>query len=368
MHTRTLRTLALAAICLLCAPATAETAYPDGSHVSAFAPDPAGTARLNFDGWDATLGEIVLRGGPSLRRRLPEPQQTATRIPLGHTTPFRQEGNRIPFELLERDHRRTLTAIRDEFAATADRVDVTLLPRDEQLAFWLNLHNVLVVEAIASDYPVRRPSRVKADDGTAFHSTERVTIRGESLSLRDIRELVMTHWPEPLVLYGFFRGDIGGPSLHHRAFTGANVRRELRNNAAEYANSLRGFNTTWGEPRVSEVYLEAAPHLFPGDASLRAHLRDVLHKDLADELDATPGPLRPVRYDTVVADLTAGRDIRQSPAKVLGESGGGRSNIDSFLIERKEKIRELRRRGGSQVTIEDVAAENLSGAAPTPPR
>ena len=363
------RSAGLALVLAFATQAVADPAPARGSHVETFAPRPTTEARLNFDGWDATLGEIVLRGGPSLRRRLPEPQQTATRIPLGHTTPFRLEGNRIPFEFLKREHRGTLTAIRDEFVATAERVDIAALARDEQLAFWMNFHNVLVVEALASDYPIRRPSRVRAEDGTAFHDTERVTVRGERLSLRDIRELVMTHWPEPLVMYGFFRGDIGGPSLHHRAFTGADVRRELRANATEYANSLRGFNTTWGEPRVSEVYFEAAPLLFPGgDTNIRAHLRDVLSDDLVKELDSTPGPLRAVRYDTIIADLTAGRDIRQSPARVLGEAGGSRSNVDSFMIEREQKRRELRRRGAGMVTIDDITTEDVSDAAPTPPR
>ena len=329
----------------------------DAATLSRFVPRPANTTRFDYGYWDDALDEIVFYGGPNLRLRASRPIETATRIPFGHTSTYRLEGNRVMFEYLKDEDRAGLMDYVRDLEALANVHDIASLPREEQLAFWLNLHNAVVVAAVADDYKVRRPSRTKDEQERRFHDIPRVTIAGVALSLRDIREgIVYPNWRDPFVVYGFFRGDIGSPSIPTRAFAGGTVWEMLRRLGGDYANGLRGFDTTFGPARVSNIYFEAAPWLFPDfETDVRAHIRPLLTEELRAQLDGQRGRLRRVPYETTVADLTGGQGIRTKYAKSL-LGNGTVTNVESYILEHVRKRETLRRRGllSGTVIIEDI--------------
>ena len=120
-------------------------------------------------------------------------------------------------------------------------LDIAALPRNEQLAFWFNLHNAAMLEAIAREWPVRQPREIMVD-GVPLDDAQFLTVRGIAMSLRDIREnIVFANWRDPKVIYGFWRGEIGGPALEREAYTGANVNSLLDIAAQDFVNSLRGI-------------------------------------------------------------------------------------------------------------------------------
>jgi hypothetical protein len=108
------------------------------------------------------------------------------------------------------------------------------------------------------------------------------------------------------VIYGFWRGDIGGPQLQPHAFTGANVASLLDVAAADYVNSLRGTQKNGSTLEVSRLYADVAPFYFPDfERDLRAHLARYAEEPVADLLARTDRTRASIA-ETEIADLNGG--------------------------------------------------------------
>ena len=81
---------------------------------------------------------------------------------------------------------------------------------------------------------------------------------------------------DPLIIYGLYQGNIGGPNIRRTAYTGKDVYRALKNNATEFINSNRG--TYSKDERVFEVSVlyDRNRAYFPDfDADLSGSYRDL---------------------------------------------------------------------------------------------
>ncbi len=325
------------------------------------------STRIDYEIWDEALKNVVLDLGPSIRVRAPRPQaQVGSRMVKGHKSAYRLEGSRFTFAYITDEYRAGLTEYRKDLQSLPDRVDLTSLSRDEQLAYWFNLHNVSVIEQIAIAYPTKRPAdiKIKMDDRKVkLDEAKFIEVSGIKMSPRDIRtQIVYPNWSNSNVIYGFYRGDIGSPMLPRYAYEASNLNYTLNDNGYEFANSLRGFNRTLGHRNVSAVYQEAAPYYFPDwDHDLTAHLSTHIDDDklLADLNNGEP--IRIDRYDTMVADLSGGQRLGSSGAPISGQLSMS-ADTQRLLTEVRKKQDILRGRGviGQQpkgwVVIEDLYA------------
>lgn len=335
------------------------------SATQVFAPTPRLNTRLDYTAWDQLLKDMVLYSGPSLRKRAARPQATVgTRFVFGHTSPYRMEGNRIVFETMSDEYAAAISEFAREMVEIGNRLDMTALPKKEQLAYWLNLHNALAINAIVENYPLSSPLKIKGVDGLGFHDTIMATIDGVPLSLRTIREdIVYRHWDDPMVIYGFFHGDIGSPSIQRSAYTADTLHSTLKFSGTEFASSLRGFEIYGGKPRISKLYQDAAPYFFPNfETDVRAHLGRLMTDEAKASLNDAKGPFKIARYDTAIADLTAGDGDRESYSLVetLSDSGSRLTGgvMSRQLREYNQKFDEIRARGlFGRVTIEDIEPE-----------
>ena len=369
-----LSTLAIASIGLMTAPLSAESA--------AIAPRPAKPAanavyvppvelaqfrpsanredhRIDYTVLDEALGWMVVPMGPSLREGAPrrDPRLGTRRI-QGHESRFRLEGNRVGFAFFTDNIRSSLTEYRKDLERVGSTLDITAIPRNEQLAFWLNLHNVVVLEALAQEYPLSQPSaRAFGRNNAALDDAKLVTIAGVELSPRDIRErIVYPNWNDPKVMYGFWRGEIGGPTIHRFAYNGANVNSLLDASAKEFVNSLRGVQKYSGALQVSELYREAAPFYFETDANLRAHLSQYAGDDVKKLIRKTDKTAYSADYELDVADLSRGETFSVLDNYGFLTTSGGvgvsepvrtRPNLGAQTLwqERNRKIGRAIRRG-----------------------
>lgn len=300
-----------------------------------FAPAPNSREhRIDYQHWDEALGWMVIPFGPSLRQGAPRVDALlGTRRIYGHESRYRLEGNRVAFSYMTPQIKTSLTEYRQDLERVGTQLDLASLPRNEQLAFWLNLHNVAVIEALALQYPLAEPyERQYGPNGAALDDAKLVTIDGIALSPRDIREgIVYPNWSDAKVAYGFWRGVIGGPSIQRLAFNGSNVDALLSISAEEFVNSLRGIERWSGRLQLSPIYEEMAPFYFQSDEALRSHLSKFAREDVK-ELVLETRPIAFKRLETDVADLSRGeRDPGTSElCSVLGSSfalSGGNSAL-----------------------------------------
>ncbi|MDP5104391.1 MAG: DUF547 domain-containing protein [Erythrobacter sp.] len=355
LHRSTLLSLSHPALLMVAAAMLAGAAPAAGQDAAApdfetFAPTNAPNAdKIDYAVWDEAMKNIVISMGPSLREGAPRPDPSfGTRRQYGHVSRYRLEGTRVMFSFLDADVVASFTEYRKDLEATANVVDIQSLSRNEQLAFWINLHNVAMVEQIANAWPIRQPREIKVD-GVPLDQARFITVEGVKLSPRDIREqIVYRHWKDPIVMYGFWRGEIGGPSLQREAFNADNVSRLLIRGASDFVNSLRGSQEQGGRLQVSEFYQEVAPFFFPEfESDVRAHLSRFADADTS-ALIAKTSAVEASIAEHDIADLEGG--VREPTYQNITSNGVSTSfripqSMASLLRERETKFQEIIRQG-----------------------
>lgn len=342
-----------------------------------FKPRPSGKSiRIDYSVWDDALDDVILDLGQSTRNRAGKPQaQVGTRMVRGHKSAYRLEGTRFTFAYLNDEYKQGLTDYRKDLEDIGTNYNISELPRNEQLAYWLNLHNVAMIEQIALDYPMSTPSAIKVKiDGEKYllNDAKFMTIRGQKLSLRDIREkIVYPNWKDPNVIYGFFRGDIGSPMLPRYAYTAADVQVTLTENADDFINSLRGFNLSSKTRNVSALYEEVAPFYFKNwNSDLQTHLLSHANEEVSEEI-LTQKPFKIDKYDSMIGDLSGGRRLGASGLANSNSNGNVPFEVARLLTEVRDKKQYLRARGlintnKGYVIIEDLVPEETTVSTPPP--
>lgn len=327
--------------------------------------------RIDYSVWDEAMRNLVFPMGPSLRQTPGRPDPgMGSRVAYGHNSRYRLEGNRIMFSFFNEEVISSFAEYRADLERTASLVDIASLSRNEQLAFWINLHNVAVIEQIAKAWPLRQPRELKLG-GVPMDEAKFITVQGVRMSPRDIRtQIVYPNWRDPKVIYGFWHGDIGGPSIQRAAFTADNVGDLLDRGAREFVNSLRGTQKSGDMLEVSTLFEEARPHFFadwPND--IRAHI-DAFANTEVKEILAQTSSATPSIYEADIADLAGGvREPTYSNITTTGRDGIERQasfrvpqGMARLLSEHATKIERIIREGRTgTVTVRNI---DLPGQEP----
>lgn len=239
--------------------------------------DPTSNFTIDYADVDAVLNAMVVDQGRTKRQKLPPTKaSTGTRLSTKARRNTSNEGNRFYFEEFEEndEYRQILRTVRLNLEAIPDQVPLEHFNRDEQLAYWLNLYNIAVLDQLVEIYPKRNLKKQITGKKTFF--TDRfMTVAGVPLSLNDIQYTIL-RWnydSNPLVLYGLYQGNIGGPNVRAEAYTGAKVYDQLRDNADTFINSNRGTYTKGGDTfHVSSFYERNSAFFEDLDDHLRQHL------------------------------------------------------------------------------------------------
>lgn len=145
----------------------------------------------------------------------------------------------------------------DRYLETLSQTDIDRLNRDEQLAFWLNAYNALLVRAVLYAFPVKSPN----DAGGGLFSSgpwesKIFKVYEISLSLRDIGDrIVRARWPGGLSVYGLACAAKGCPNLPAKPFRGNGVAAALKSNAEDFVNRGPGIlNIQGAAVKLSSFY------------------------------------------------------------------------------------------------------------------
>lgn len=226
---------------------------------------------------------------------------------------------KVAYAAINQQGQRFLT----QYTNYLERVPVSSLSRDDQLAFWLNTRNMLIIQAMAESPNRRRLQRLRgtADAPGELWTAKRVTIDGVELSIDDIeKNIILANWSDtPNILYGLYQGSQGGASLREGGFSGANVHAELEAAGQKFVNSRTGVRVRRGKAQLPEIYTWYGDELFGGDQqAMVTHVSALAESGTATKLaDATAFDTRKFSYssDEFV--------IRQQSAPVGGVTGGG---------------------------------------------
>ncbi|PCI60165.1 MAG: hypothetical protein COB37_09960 [Kordiimonadales bacterium] len=313
----------------------------------------AALAPIDYGPWDNVLGSSVLTLGRSTHiAASPSQNDTATLIKLGNTSKSRFEGNRIALHKFKKQHKRIIANIRDDLLALPDKVNFSTLSPTQQLAYWFNLHNSIVLSKVTSVYPTTKIGRYfSAEKENSFFYARDFRWQDKQISLADIQHHVLKNWKNPIVIYGFYLGAIGTPNIQQFAYTGANVRDLLLESAEDFVNSVRGTRVPRkGKLRVSSYYKSVALAFPDFKTDLLKHIRQFSTGRLRARMDTVTG-LKVNISDWHIADLFNGRHTKAgqiyAPKNSMFAPGDPRSpdnqsrllrQVDLLLKERKKRI------------------------------
>lgn len=174
---------------------------------------------------------------------------------LTHCVITNREGiNLVDYPHLTKNDLNTLK----QYISRMSKIHIVNYNRNEQLAFWLNLYNALVVKTIFDFYPIASVQDINISPGlfsVGPWGANLITIEGTELSLDDIQNrIIRPIWNDPRTHYALNDGAIGGANLSKKAFQGATVNEQLNTLASSYVNSLRGVQIIDGKLIVSKIY------------------------------------------------------------------------------------------------------------------
>ncbi len=262
---------------------------------------------INYDDLTNLLKTVVVNVGRSTREKVaPSQAATGTRMKRSVKRSTVNEGNRFYYETFvnNEEARQLLRSIQKSLEQLPLEAPLEYFSRDEQLAYWLNLYNVTVLNEIIKVYPQRNLKSLLVGKNSIL-SKKLLNVAGVPLSLDDIEYKILknNYDNDPLIIYGLYQGIIGGPNIRRRAYTGADVHRALENNASEFINSNRGtYSKDEKVFQVSSLYARDKTYFPDFKKDLSKHLLTYLEGPERAELQSA-STLKPDISDWTVTDL-----------------------------------------------------------------
>lgn len=183
---------------------------------------------------------------------------------------------------------KTDISLLNRYITRLSTVNIRDYNRNEQLAFWINFYNALIVQAVARHYPVSSIQEVNISPGlfsTGPWGASLVALDGVRLSLDEIQNrIIRPIWNDPRTHYAINDATIGCANLSKKAYEGATIDAQLNQAASEYINSLRGVQLIDHTLVVSKIYEWYLADFGNRDADLIYHLAQYAKEPLKSKL------------------------------------------------------------------------------------
>jgi hypothetical protein len=148
----------------------------------------------------------------------------------------------------------------DRYVGAIANAAIAAASREEQLAFWVNAYNALVLRTVIDHYPIRQRSSeypqgsIRQIPGAFERLTHRVA--GRTVTLDQIEQDVLPGFGDPRVFLALGRGAVGSGRLRSEAFAPSTLERQLSEVAAECARRLAcvEVDRAGNRVRVSSIF------------------------------------------------------------------------------------------------------------------
>jgi uncharacterized protein DUF547 len=185
----------------------------------------------------------------------PAAQDAGTRRLLDETLDLYVRDGLVYYRSLKSDRSRLdrfVTAIASESIASA--------PRNEQIAFWLNAYNAIVLKTVIDQYPIAQrtreypPRSVRQIPGAFERTPHRVA--GRTVTLDQIEQTILPEFAEPRAFLALGRAAVGSGRLRSEAYASDQLERQLAEIANECVTRSQCFqiDRTGNRVLISSIY------------------------------------------------------------------------------------------------------------------
>lgn len=173
----------------------------------------------------------------------------------------------------------------DRYIEQLSRIEIRDYRRDEQMAYWINFYNALLIDLILDHYPIASVQKLKdGSQGRQIGPWDRklVNVDNIALSLNDIEEEILEPiWQDSRIQYALNCGAIGCPNLQPVPFTSDSLEQQLSDAAMAYVNDPRCITIDDGQLLVSSLYLWNIDDFGGSEQGIIHHLMAYAEPDLA---------------------------------------------------------------------------------------
>lgn len=206
-------------------------------------------------------------------------------------------------------------------------VPVSTLSRNDQLAYWLNTRNFLVIDAMASSKSRRRMSSLRGTPEAPgeMWSEKRITVEGVELSIDDIeKNIILANFSDnPNIIFGMYQGTSGGPQFRKAGFSAANLNAELEAAGRDFVNSKNGLKVSKSKAEIPAVVSWYQNDVFGGDATAAAtHLASLAKASTATKL-AGVSEFKARKFSYSSDELVIRAQAGANPTGATSGFGGG---------------------------------------------
>ncbi len=217
----------------------------------------------------------------------------------------------------------------DEYVRRIAATDVEKRTKDEQIAFWLNAYNALVLQTVIDHYPAPRrsndypPLSIRQAPGAFERLPHRVA--GRTLTLDQIEQAVLSKFGDPRLYFAFSRGSVGGGRLRSETFSAADLERQLAEVASECVTRAECIQTdgvnnklmasaifSWREKEFVDGYADRADAVYaarsPIERAILGFVKPKLLQTERDFLEKNSFQLAYKPFDWSLNDLTGRGD------------------------------------------------------------
>jgi len=342
---------------------------------------PDAKINMDFELVDAMLSANVINMGPSRRvnARRTDKAAIGTRLTAHINVATHNEGNRFSYELIKHNkHEDKVAAIKQYLESLPTQTPLNLYTKQEQLAYWLNLYTVTLINEIVKKYPyIRLEKSLTSSD--SLLDKKLINIGDITLSLNDIQhDILFTKYnKDPLIMYGLHQGMIGSPRINKTAYLGKNVYELLKENAAEFINSNRGVKTDSGNTlEVSSYYANNEDYFPDFNNNLKTHLLQYANTETSEAINQAD-TIEPNINNWNIADLFGskrefGQGLNNNAAAAMGAMSnsytdkviasskkGGAFQLSPAQMQRLTELSRVRARnlGSTSVTVTDLESK-----------
>ena len=187
-----------------------------------------------------------------------------------------------------------------EYIRQLESVPISRYQREEQLPFWINLYNAVIIDLILDRYPVKSIEDITL--GTDRFSwgpwdAGLVTIENVTLSLNDIRHgILMSVWKDPRIHYALCNGSVSAPDINPEPFTRENTPDLLNTLARNYINHIRGSEFVDGRLTLSSMYSWYMNDFGGTELRIKEHIMGYVSPTYKDRIRKYNGTIA-YRYD-----------------------------------------------------------------------
>jgi hypothetical protein len=169
----------------------------------------------------------------------------------------------------------------DGYVASLANVRLDTASPQEQVAFWINGYNAVVLKTVIDHYPIPQRSReypagsIRQIPGAFERQTHRLA--GRTVTLDEIEQTILPTFHDPRVFFALGRGAVGSGRLRSEAYTPDRLEEQLGEAAAECvtraqcvefdraANVLKVSSIfSWRRNEFVDAYAEKAANMFAG--------------------------------------------------------------------------------------------------------